>query len=251
MRGLEGRVALVTGGGRGMGAAAVRRLVDEGARVLCTDVLDTEGEALAKELGANCAFHHLDVTDEDQWTAAVTAAGERFGPVTVLVNNAGILAFGSISDTTLEQYHRVIGVNQIGVFLGMRAVLDSMRGAGGGSIVNISSVEGLGGMPHVGVYTASKFAVRGMTKSAALELGREGIRVNSVHPGGIDTDMIRDLGGLEAVTAVGRQVPLKRAGEPTEVAAMVAFLASDDASYCTGAEFVVDGGVTAGSGFAH
>jgi 3alpha(or 20beta)-hydroxysteroid dehydrogenase len=253
MRGLDGRVVLITGAAKGMGAATARRLVAEGARVVCTDVLVEEGERLAKELGEQAIFVPLDVTDEDQWAEAVAETERRLGDVTGLVNNAGILTFNRLQDTTREEYLRVIEINQVGVFLGMRAVVRSMRRAGGGAIVNLSSVEGLGGMPFLNAYTASKFAVRGMTKSAGIELARYGIRVNSVHPGGIDTDMVRAFtpDDDEELTSIGEQVPMRRAGQPEEVAAMIAFLLSDDASYSTGGEFAVDGGATATSGFRH
>lgn len=246
---LARKVGLITGGAGGQGAAAARRFVDEGASVLIGDVNDTNGKALAAELGNAAVYQHLDVTSEDDWAAAVTRAVDAFGRLDVLVNNAGILHFSGLAETTLADYERVIRVNQIGTFLGMRSVIPAMTRAGGGSIVNVSSVEGLAGMPFLVAYTASKFAIRGMTKVAALELGDKGIRVNSVHPGMIDTDMIRSIFGDKADTVdfspVTRKVALKRLGQPTEVANLVVFLASDESSYCTGAEFVADGGATA------
>ena len=244
---LDGKVALITGAARGPGAAAARRFVDEGARVVAADVADELGEKLAAELGDACVYQHLDVTDEDAWPVATGRAAEAFGRLDVLVNNAGVLFFSALEQTKLADYERVIRVNQIGTFLGMRAAVGPLTEAGGGSIVNVSSVEGLAGMPFLTAYTASKFAIRGMTKVAALELGERGIRVNSVHPGAIDTAMITDaLGGAPVdMGFVGKKVALGRVGQAEEIAALVAFLASDDSSYCTGSEFVADGGATA------
>lgn len=242
---LAGKAALITGAARGQGAAAARRFVAEGAKVLIADILDDEGKALADELGA--LYQHLDVTSEEDWTAAVDRAVDEFGGLTVLVNNAGILHFSELAKTKLADYERVIRVNQIGAFLGMRSVVEPMSRAGVGSIVNVSSVEGLAGMPFLVAYTASKFAIRGMTKVAALELGPKGIRVNSVHPGMIDTKMVSAAaGGAEIDTSwVRRKVALGRVGQPSEIANLVVFLASDESSYSTGAEFVADGGATA------
>jgi 3alpha(or 20beta)-hydroxysteroid dehydrogenase len=241
---LDGKIALITGAARGQGAAAARRFVAEGARVMLTDVLDDQGKELAAELGAE--YCHLDVSDEDEWAEAIAFTVSTFGDITVLVNNAGILHFSALTDTTLADYQRVIGINQVGTFLGMRAVVESMTRAGGGSIVNVSSVEGLGGMPYLTAYTASKFAIRGMTKVAAMELGQHGIRVNSVHPGAINTPMVGEaLGRPVDISPIGKKVALRRVGQPDDVAGVVLFLAGDDSAYCTGAEFVVDGGATA------
>lgn len=246
---LDGKAAIITGAARGQGAAAARRFVAEGASVLLADVADDQGKALADELGRTAAYQHLDVTDEDDWRSAVDAALDAFGELHVLVNNAGVLHFSAIADTTLADYERVVRVNQFGTFLGMRAVIPSLTQAGGGSIVNVSSVEGLGGMPYLVAYSASKFAIRGMTKVAAMELGDKGIRVNSVHPGMIDTDMVRNVFGEAKDTVdlspIGRKVALGRVGRPEEIADLVLFLASDESSYCTGGEFVADGGATA------
>jgi 3alpha(or 20beta)-hydroxysteroid dehydrogenase len=243
-------VALVTGGARGMGAAAVRRLHADGASVVAADVLDDDGKALADSLGDRARFVHLDVTSEEEWQAVVEQTVRELGGLHVLVNNAGILRFNEIAKTPLEEFRQVLDVNLVGVFLGMKAAIPVMKANGGGSIVNISSTEGLAGTVFCGAYTASKFGVRGITKVAAIEYGVDKIRVNSVHPGGIDTTMTRAVMDEEGRKYVGRKVAgLKRMGEADEVAAVVAFLASDDASYCTGAEFVVDGGVTASAGF--
>ncbi len=246
---LSGKVAIVTGGANGQGAAIARGFVAEGARVVIADVATEPGELLAKELGDDAVFQRLDVTSEDDWAAAVAEARARFGPVNVLVNNAGILLFSELTETSLEDYERVIRVNQVGTFLGMRSVVASMEEAGGGSIVNSSSIEGLGGMPFLVAYSSSKFAIRGMTKAVAMELGPKGIRVNSVHPGMIDTGMTRVHGGDAAMEWGGQKVALKRVGSPADVVGLYLFLASDESGYCTGGEYTVDGGATATHAF--
>jgi 3alpha(or 20beta)-hydroxysteroid dehydrogenase len=250
MSSLDGKVAIVTGGARGMGAAEVRRLHGAGATVVAADILDDDGKALADELGERARYLHLDVTSEQAWIATVEQVEREFGHLDVLVNNAGILKFNALADTPLEEFRQVLDVNLIGTFLGMKTAIPAMKRAGGGSIVNISSTEGLAGTVFCGAYTASKFGVRGITKVAAIEYGGDKIRVNSVHPGGIDTPMTRAVMDEEGRKYVGKRVAgLKRMGEADEVAGVVLFLAGDDSSYCTGAEFVVDGGVTASAGF--
>ncbi len=247
---LSGKVALVTGAARGMGAAEVRRLHEEGASVVAADILDDDGKRLADDLGDRVRYVHLDVVSETDWAAAVAQAEREFGRLDVLVNNAGILRFAAIVDSSLEEFREVLDVNLVGTFLGLRAAIPAMRRAGGGSIVNLSSTEGLAGTLFCGAYTASKFGVRGLTKVAAIEYGGENIRVNSVHPGGIDTPMTRAVMDAQGRAYVASRVAgLKRMGSAEEVAGVVAFLASADSSYCTGAEFVVDGGVTASVGF--
>ena len=241
---LDGKVAIITGAARGQGAAEARLFAAEGAQVVLADVLDDEGEAVAAEIGAAARYVHLDVSSEGDWAAAVAAA-EAMGPLTVLVNNAGILRFTSIAETTLDEYMLVIRINQVGTFLGMRAAIEPMQRAGGGSIINISSIDGIGSKNGLVSYSSSKGAVRAMTKTGALELGQWGIRVNSVHPGGVFTPMIGDV-PPEQFDMGHMQLPLQRAARPEEIAAMVLFLASDEASYCTGGEFVVDGGWLAG-----
>jgi 3alpha(or 20beta)-hydroxysteroid dehydrogenase len=240
---LDGKVAIITGAARGQGAAEARLFVAEGAKVLLADVLDDEGEAVAAELGDAAAYTHLDVTDEDQWQAAVALAEERYGPVTVLVNNAGVLHFQAVHKTELADFDRILRVNVHGVFLGMKSVTASMTRAGGGSIVNISSTAGLQGLPYLGAYVASKWAVRGLTKTAAIDLGHKNIRVNSVHPGGIDTPMVA---GTSADAPFYKRLPVPRMGSADEAARAVLFLASDEASYIAGAELAVDGGATCG-----
>jgi 3alpha(or 20beta)-hydroxysteroid dehydrogenase len=241
---LQGKVAIVTGAARGQGEAEARLFASEGAKVVLADVLDAEGEAVAKDIGDAARYVHTDVSSEDDW-AAVIAAAEEFGPLGVLVNNAAILRFTAIAETALEDYLQVIMVNQVGTFLGMRSAIEPMKRAGGGSIINISSIDGIGSKNSLVSYSSSKGAVRAMTKTAALELGQFGIRVNSVHPGGVFTPMIGDI-PKEIFDAGHTQLALGRSADPVEIATMVLFLASDEASYCTGGEFVVDGGWLAG-----
>lgn len=248
---LDGKVAIITGAARGQGASAARQFVTQGAKVLITDVLDEEGEVLAKELGDAASFFHLDVREQSEWADAVAECETKWGKLNVLVNNAGILKFAMLEELALDQLRLILDINLVGTLLGMQAAIPAMRRAGGGSIVNISSTEGLGATVGCAAYTASKFAVRGITKVAAIENGKDGIRTNSVHPGSIDTNMMRDLGLTdEHMTALGSKIPgLRRVGLPDEVAGVVVFLASDESSYCNGAEFVVDGGITASAGY--
>ena len=248
---LDGKVALITGGARGMGKSHVRHFVAEGARVVFGDVLDDQGAFVAAKLGHDrCRYTHLDVTSETDWAAAVAAAAEAFGRLDVLVNNAGILMFAPISEMPLADFQRVLEVNAVGCWLGMKAVIDPMTKAGGGSIVNISSIEGFTGAAGLSAYSASKFAVRGMTKAAAQELAKLGIRVNSVHPGGVLTRMVLDQAdtGRDGDRFLG-SLPLARFAEPAEISRLVAYLASDDSSYSTGSEFVADGGLLSGPGY--
>jgi len=253
MKRLEGKVALVTGAARGQGEAEARLFAAEGAKVLLGDVMDAAGEKVAKEIGAAALYRHHDVSSEESWKAFVGTALERFGRVDVLVNNAGILHVAPVAEIKLQDYLRVIGVNQVGCLLGMREVIPPMAKQGGGSIVNIASTTGLEGAMGLVAYSSSKFAIRGMTKTAALELGRVGIRVNVICPGGIDTPMGRgDDPAFENVDSSGwfKALPLQRIGKPEEIAKLALFLASDESSYCTGAEFVADGGQLAGERFA-
>ena len=237
---VDGKVAVISGGARGMGASHARTLVGEGAKVVIGDVLDHEGKAVADELGDDARFVHLDVTDPDAWAAAIATTVDEFGQLNVLVNNAGVVGGAPLKDTPLEEWRRIIDVNLTGTFLGMRAAVDPMITTGGGSIINVSSVEGLRGSEWIHAYVTSKFGVRGVTKSAALELAPHGIRVNSIHPGLIRTPM------TEGIAEDFMTIPLGRAADPVEVSNFVLFLASDESSYATGSEFVVDGGLVTG-----
>ncbi|MEV6302391.1 glucose 1-dehydrogenase [Actinoplanes sp. NPDC051861] len=250
---LDGKVALITGGARGMGKAHARHFVAEGARVVIGDVLDDKGQSVAEGLGEqSCRFVHHDVTSEDEWAAAVAATMSAFGRLDVLVNNAGILRHAAVAEMDPAEFRQVIEVNLVGTWLGIRQVVPAMTAAGGGSIVNISSIEGIAGAAGLSAYSASKFGVRGLTRSAAQELGPLGIRVNSVHPGGVMTSMA--LSAAQFMTGVDgagflKQLPIARFAEPVEISRLVAFLASDEASYTTGAEFLADGGLLSGPGY--
>ena len=251
MGSLDGKVAIITGAARGQGAAAARLFVEQGARVVIADVLDDIGKELAESLGAAAIHRHLDVASEDDWRTVVGEVVETLGGVQVLVNNAGILRFIALPDTTLEDYLRIVNINQVGTFLGMREVAKPMMAAGGGSIINISSIEGLAGMPYLTAYTSTKFAIRGMTKVAALELGPHNIRVNSVHPGMIETDMVKDAAGGHDIdlSPAAKRIALRRMGQSEDIAEVVLFLASDNSRYVTGAEIAADGGATATHAF--
>ncbi|MCX4233708.1 MULTISPECIES: SDR family NAD(P)-dependent oxidoreductase [Streptomyces] len=270
---LDGRVVVVTGAARGQGEQEARLFVEEGASVLVADVLDEQGRTLAKELGARARYVHLDVGREDDWAAAVEVAKEAYGKVDGLVNNAGILRFNALVDTPLDEFMRIVRVNQVGVFLGIKALAPEIEAAGGGTVVNTASYTGLTGMAYVGAYAASKHAIVGLTRVAALELAAKGIRVNAVCPGAIDTAMSNpallapatteaEAGGeAEAGAGAGadaeaasaavarfyrKLVPMGRIGRAEEVARLALFLSCDDSSYITGQPFVIDGGWLAG-----
>lgn len=253
---LDGRVFVITGAARGQGEQEARLFVAEGAKVLLGDVLDEQGAALAKELGESAAYVRLDVTREADWTAAVEVAKETFGKLDGLVNNAGILRFNELVSTPLEEFQQVVQVNQVGAFLGIRTVAPEIEAAGGGTIVNTASYTALTGMAFVGSYAATKAAIVGLTRVAAMELAAKGIRVNAMCPGAIDTPMSNpaqldpDADPAESSAALDelyrKLVPLGRVGKPDEVARLALFLSGDDSSYITGQPFVIDGGWLAG-----
>lgn len=239
---LDGKVAIITGGAAGMGETHVRLFIEEGAHVILTDINTESGQALADELGENAHFIQHDVTDEAGWEKVVTETENTYGPVNILVNNAGISPVLTAENSSLEDYMNVVNINQVSVFLGIKYVIPSMKKSDEGSIVNISSINGLTG--GVIGYTDTKFAVRGMTKAAARELAQYGIRVNSVHPGVINTPMVQESAAFEQIQAMVEMIPLKRMANPNEISQLVLFLASDASSYSTGAEFIADGGIT-------
>ncbi|GAA3726013.1 glucose 1-dehydrogenase [Streptomyces tremellae] len=242
---LDNRVVLISGGAKGQGAEHARLLAARGARVVIGDISDDEGGQLADELGEAALYVHLDVREQQQWRAAADAAADRFGTLDGLVNNAGVLSIGWAADLPLEQYLHTVEVNQTGTFLGMQAVIPHLRRAGGGTVVNIASTAGLAGDRGLIAYAASKFAVVGMTKVAAMELGVESIRVNAVCPGVVHSDMTSSFRS-ETMAQLAAQLPLRRFGAPGDVASVVAFLTSDDSAYMTGETVVVDGGRLAG-----
>ena len=242
---LNDKIALITGAAQGMGEMHARLFVEEGAKVVITDINEDKGQTLAEELGDNALFLKLDVSNGDNWDQVIKDAEEKFGTINVLVNNAGIGIFKLLEDLTVDDFRKTFEIDELGVFLGMQRIAPSMKKAGKGSIVNISSVSGLFGAPTGVAYCASKHAVTGMTKAAAAELGQHNIRVNSVHPGTIQTDMSGQGDVAEYVKELEKDIPLKRMGEIEEISKLVLFLASDDSSYSNGAQFVADGGMVA------
>jgi 3alpha(or 20beta)-hydroxysteroid dehydrogenase len=248
MRRFEGRVALVTGAARGTGEATARRFAAEGAAVVLGDVLDAQGEAVARDLGPPARYRHLDVTREADWAHAIEAVTREHGRLDALVNNAAILHLGSLAQTSLETWERVVAVNQTGPFLGIRAAIAPMRATGGGAIVNVASIDGLEGMNGVAAYAATKWALRGLSRCAALELGRFGIRVNTVCPAGGSDEMSAPFRppGVDAQDFVAKRAIPRRA-TLAEIAAMILFLCSDEAAFCTGGDYAVDGGHTSGT----
>jgi 3alpha(or 20beta)-hydroxysteroid dehydrogenase len=252
MNRFDKRTVIVTGSARGMGANHARGFVAEGANVVIADILEQEGQELARELGDRAIFSRLDVTSDEDWAATVAAAEDAFGPVSVLINNAGIARFGVIEETEPAVWRQVLEINLTGSYLGIRAVAASMRTAGGGAIVNISSGAGFTATYGLAAYVASKWGVRGLTKTAALELGRDNIRVNSVHPGAVRTPILaaqapdaEPMAATMAGAGVGTSA-IARIADPEEITRLVLFVASDEASFSTGSEFIADGGLLLG-----
>ena len=245
---LEGKVALISGGARGQGAAEAIMFALEGAKVVFGDIRDEEGqkvEAEIRELGGEATYKHLDVTSEADWLSAVNTAVDRYGKLDILVNNAGIAIWKGVEDTSEDDWDRVLAVNAKGVFLGTKLAIPAMRRAGGGSIINISSTAGLRGSPGLAAYTASKGAVRLFTKSTAIQYAGENIRCNSIHPGGVDTPMVQEAPDDPARRDARRRTPMDRRAAPEEIAYGVLYLASDESSFVTGSELVIDGGRSA------
>ena len=241
---LEGKVAIITGAARGQGACEARLFVEEGARVVLGDIMDEEGQALADELGESARYVHLDVREEANWNDAIHTAAS-LGPLNILINNAAVVHFSAIKETSLEDFNRVVGINQVGTFLGMRSAFEPMKEAGGGSIVNVSSIDGLQAKNGIIAYASTKWAIRGMTKVAAIEFGRHNIRVNSLHPGGVDTIM-GNPASMDNIDEFYKDQPIPRCGQPIDFARLALFMASDECSYSTGSEFIADGGWHAG-----
>ena len=240
---LDGKIAVITGAASGMGIRHAEKFVEEGAKVVLADIAAEAGQKLADELGVNARFFKLNVASAEGWDEVVKFTEKEFGPINVLVNNAGIGIFKLMDDLTVEDFQKTMDVNTLSIFLSLKAVVPAMKKAGGGSIVNISSVDGLRGAATAMAYCASKFAVNGITRCAAVELGTSNIRVNTVHPGVIKTPMAEQGEIAEIIAALEQGVPMKRAGTLDEASNLVIFLASDDSTYCTGAEFVIDGGM--------
>ena len=240
---LQGKIAMITGGARGQGAAEAKLFADAGATVVITDVLDDDGKAMAEDLGSSVSYLHHDVSSSQEWRDVVASVVEQHGRLDVLVNNAGIFRVQPLEQTSDDDWDTMLSVNQTGTFYGLREVAPLMRAQGSGSIINISSIAGLSGAAMAFSYSATKWAVRGMTKSAARDLAASGVRVNSVHPGIIDTPMFEEFG--DASPTVESSIPNGRLAEAAEVGQLVLYLASDESSYCTGQEFVIDGGWTA------
>lgn len=246
---LQGKIALITGAAQGQGGAEARRFVAEGATVYLVDVVDDLGQSLAAELGDEAFYEHLDVSQVTDWQRVIDVVRQRHGRLDILVNNAGIgVPAHHTEDSNEDDHRRTLDVNMNGVYYGMRAAYPLMKASGGGSIVNISSIDGLVGVAYMASYIASKFAVTGLTRSLALEWGVDNIRVNSVHPGVISSPMVEKASPeiRARLDTLMEQQPIKRMGTPEEVANLVLFLASDESSYCTGAQFVIDGGHLAG-----
>jgi len=245
---LAGKVVIITGAARGQGAAEAALFASEGAQVLVADILEEEGLATARSIGDAAAFERLDVSSEADWTRVVERTQARFGSITTLINNAGVVRYSAFEETSLDQYMSIVGINQIGTFLGMRSVVPAMTEAGGGSIVNVGSIEGMRGSNGLVGYASSKWAIRGLTKVGSVEFARRGIRVNTLLPGSVDTPMSTPPEGMEVdMAGLFRDRPIPRVGQPQELAQAALFLASDESSYVSGTELVVDGAWTAGT----